>query len=493
MSPPDNERARQDPDQQQALKHLLGRVLARQQSALVGRIRQERRLHHEGLNHALEREVAGWGERLHAVLQNQPLSAAARREISLLEQCREMTPAELLADLDAIRLQLKGHSPMEGELKQFAERLDSLPVGQHDGALATLLEQWQQSVEQRHLAAQLALLDEQRAELLSELFRRLDGAESLHRLIPAEDLGEVGRLWDMADVPLSKKQMSGLLQLAQWLEKQGAIRSLAEQIGRMAKASSRGPRRRVKEKAVAIEERPSPLPEEVVGVQQGKDLGRLLAVATSLLSSEELELLFFKQLIDAQLLIYQMQGKSPRAGKVKPVFRHRRADLEDNGGPFILCIDTSASMAGHPERCAKALALALMRVAVRENRDCRVMIFSTGVTAFDLLGGQGLSQARDFLGYRFHGGTDINRCIEAACDGLAEEAFANADVVVVSDFIAPRLQGEALAKLEGARRRGNRFHGVSLSREGNPALLDQLDHRWPLETTLLGRVRSESA
>ncbi|MBY6188343.1 VWA domain-containing protein [Marinobacter hydrocarbonoclasticus] len=488
--PFDTERARQDPAQQQALKDLMGRIMAREQSEVIGQVRRERRLKHDGLNHALEREVAQWGDRLLAVLNHQGISAAGRREITLLERCRGLPPEELAEELASMRLQLKGHSPMEGVLRALADKLPKLNAAQLADAHAELIAQWEQSLEQRHLAEQLALLDEQRAELLSDLYRRLDGAEDLSNLIPVDHPSEIGRLWDMADVPLSRRQMKGLTQLADFLGKQPEIQRLAAQIGKMAKASNRGPLKRVKEKAIAIEEHMSPLPEEVVGVQQGKDLGRLLAVATSLLSSEELELLFFKQLIDSQLLIYEMQGKAPEKGKLKPVFRHRRADIEDNGGPFILCIDTSASMAGQPERCAKALALALMREAVKADRDCRVMIFSTGVKVFDLLGGHGLSQARDFLGYRFHGGTDISQCIEHACDALNLVPFANADVVVVSDFIAPRLKGEALVELEAAQQRGNRFHAMALSREGNPALLDQMNHCWPMETSIWGRVKA---
>ncbi|MBY5921559.1 VWA domain-containing protein [Ferrimonas balearica] len=489
--PFDTERARRDPAQQQALKSMLGRVMERQQDAIIQQVRRERRLNHEGLNHALEREVEQWGDRLLAVLNHQSLSAAARREITLLERCRALDPAELEEALPAFRLQLKGNSPMEGALRTLAEKLPLMPISTLSHAHDTLIAEWEQSLEQRHLAEQLALLDEQRAELLSDLYRRLEGAEDLSALIPVDHPSEVGRLWDMADVALSRHQMKGLTQLADFLGKQPEIQRLASQIGKMAKASNRGPLKRVKEKALVSEQRFATLPEEVAGVQQGKDLGRLLAVATSLLSTEELELLFFKQLIDSQLLIYEMKGKMPEKGQLKPVFRHRRADIEDNGGPFILCIDTSASMAGQPERCAKALALALMREAVKGDRDCRVMIFSTAVTEFDLLGGQGLSQARDFLGYRFHGGTDISKCIEHACDALNLVPFANADVVVVSDFIAPRLKGEALTSLEAAQQRGNRFHAVALSREGNVALLEQMNHHWPMETSIWGRVKAK--
>ena len=42
-------------------------------------------------------------------------------------------------------------------------------------------------------------------------------------------------------------------------------------------------------------------------------------------------------------------------------------------GPFIVCVDTSGSMGGYPEECAKALFLALLKVAMDEKRGCYLL------------------------------------------------------------------------------------------------------------------------
>ncbi|GAA5191875.1 VWA domain-containing protein [Ferrimonas gelatinilytica] len=466
---------------------LLRRLIQQRRHQTREQLEQRQLHHHTGLARALDDELERWGQQLEAVLKGLPLPTKARTEIGLLETARNQSVEQFLEELDGTRLVLLGHSPMAEELPRFAEELRSLPLHQREAAKAAMLDQWQSSVEQRYLADQLALLDKQREQLLEDLYQRLEGAQALGELIPVQATGEAGRLWDMADVALSNRQRRDLNQLANWLSRQAQIQTLAEQLGKMAHASASGRVRRVKEASPKREVRPSPLPEEVVGVQQGKDLGRLLAVAMSLLSSEELELLFYKQLIDAQLLVYQMRGKQPVAGRVKNVFRARPSEALEKGGPFILCIDTSASMSGYPERCAKALALALARVAVQDGRDCRILIFSTSVITFDLTGSHGLSQLRDFLGYQFHGGTDPGPCIDEACESLDQELFANADVLMVSDFIAPRFQPERLAKVDAARNRGTRFHAVPLSRHGNPALLAQFDQQWPLETGMAQR------
>ncbi|STM18481.1 protein ViaA (VWA domain protein interacting with AAA ATPase) [Escherichia coli] len=39
---------------------------------------------------------------------------------------------------------------------------------------------------------------------------------------------------------------------------------------------------------------------------------------------------------------------------------------EQPRGPFIVCVDTSGSMGGFNEQCAKAFCLALMRIALAE-------------------------------------------------------------------------------------------------------------------------------
>ncbi|GAA4895171.1 VWA domain-containing protein [Ferrimonas pelagia] len=480
-------RAERDPGHQAALGDLVGRVVRDRRDQVREQLLKRRAVQTRGLAQALDDELNRWSDQLQSVLKGQPLPAQARREISLLESAQTQDVSQFMLELDAVRLQLRGHSPMAEVLGRFAEEIRQLPSHRQAAAKQALMEQWQSSVEHRYLADQMVLLDKQREQLLEELYRRMEGAEALTELFPVSEPGEAGRLWDMADVPLSQRQRRDLNQLAGWLSRQAQIQTLADQLGRMAQAASKGKVRRVKEASSAREVRPSPLPEEVVGVQQGKDLARLLAVAMSLLATEELETLFYKQLIDAQLLIYQMRGKQPVAGKVKNVFRARPSEAMEHGGPFILCVDTSASMNGYPERCAKALALAMARIAVRDGRACQVLIFSTQVVQFELVGEQGLSQLRDFLGYQFHGGTDLGPCVDLACQQLKLETFANADLLMVSDFIAPRFQAERLALMAQARQHGTRFHAVPLSRHGNPALLAQFDRQWPIDTSLSRR------
>lgn len=53
-------------------------------------------------------------------------------------------------------------------------------------------------------------------------------------------------------------------------------------------------------------------------------------------------------------------------------------------------------MSGFPEQCAKAMAYALMQIALAEQRDCYVIIFSTEHITYELTRQDGLREAADF-------------------------------------------------------------------------------------------------
>lgn len=108
-------------------------------------------------------------------------------------------------------------------------------------------------------------------------------------------------------------------------------------------------------------------------------------------------------------------------------------------GPFIVCVDTSGSMGGFNERCAKAFCLALMRVALADNRRCYIMLFATDIVRYELTAVTGIEQATRFLGQSFRGGTDMAACMTSLLDKLEDDVWHDADAVVISDFIAQRL------------------------------------------------------
>jgi uncharacterized protein with von Willebrand factor type A (vWA) domain len=73
-------------------------------------------------------------------------------------------------------------------------------------------------------------------------------------------------------------------------------------------------------------------------------------------------------------------------------------------------------------------------------------------------------------------------------DLMMGDKYKNADLVVLSDFIAPKQSDEMIAQVEKLKQHKNRFHAVSLSKYGNPQLMSMFDHCWSYHPSLVGRL-----
>jgi uncharacterized protein with von Willebrand factor type A (vWA) domain len=148
-------------------------------------------------------------------------------------------------------------------------------------------------------------------------------------------------------------------------------------------------------------------------------------------------------------------------------------------GPMIVCVDTSGSMKGAPERLSKAVVLEAVRTAHRENRACHVVAFGGAgeVIEWDLDRDQhGLRGLLDFIGQGFDGGTDIATPIERAVERVNHEGWHDADILIVSDgeFGATR---DALDRLDEARScHGLRVQGLLIGDRETMGLLETCDH-----------------
>jgi len=116
------------------------------------------------------------------------------------------------------------------------------------------------------------------------------------------------------------------------------------------------------------------------------------------------------------------------APRVEPPRRDR--------GPMLVCVDTSGSMRGAPERIAKAVALAAARAAYREGRSCRLIAFGGPQEVLEhelTFTPAGLDTLLDFVGQAFDAGTDVAEPIARAVERVEQAGWHEADLLVVSD------------------------------------------------------------
>ncbi|EGR0110204.1 TPA: ATPase RavA stimulator ViaA [Vibrio vulnificus] len=408
-----------------------------------------------------------------------------QQELSLYQEVIHLTENEFFERIDDVVRKLEWHSAFYLQARRLLDKNKGLnnPMFPH-----YFCDQWYQSLFEAIKQAQVTELEVNKEKVLSDLYQRMETMKNMDKVTDSGDEGSVGRLWDMASAKLSKTDVSVMKRYAEFLKKNNGLQEIAEQLGRMAnEVDDPDLQRTPAEELQMVEEKSDEATDDIVGIHESDDLNKLLPNETMFLAYPELEVVFYKHLADKRLMNYRVQGKSRTLRKVRAQ-KPDNQQVEIEKGPFVLCVDASGSMSGFPEQSAKAMAYALMQIALAEGRDCYVILFSTEQITYELTKQDGLREAADFLTYTFHGGTAFEPVLMKSIDLMSGDKYRNADLVVLSDFIAPRQSEEMLAKVEALKEQKNRFHAVSLSKYGNPALMSMFDHCWAYHPGLVGRL-----
>ena len=408
-----------------------------------------------------------------------------QQELALYQEVIHWDEARFFEEIPEVIKKLEWHSAFYLKARRLLEKNKGLnnPMFPH-----YFCDQWYQSLSDALRQAQLSELEANKEKVLKDLYQRMETMKNMDKVTEEGDEGSVGRLWDMASAKLSKSDLSVMKRHAEFLKKNKGLQEIAEQLGRMAgQVDDPELNRAPAEELQMVEEKSDEATDDIVGIHESDDLNKLLPNETMFLAYPELEVVFYKHLVDKRLMNYRMQGKSRTLRKIRAQQPdHKQVDVEK--GPFIVCVDASGSMSGFPEQCAKAMAYALMQIALAEDRDCYVILFSTEQITYELTKQDGLREASDFLTYSFHGGTDLEPVLMKSIDLMCGDKYKNADMVVISDFIAPKQSDEMALKVAELKARKNRFHAISLSKYGNPELMTMFDHNWAYHPNLVGRL-----
>jgi uncharacterized protein with von Willebrand factor type A (vWA) domain len=246
-------------------------------------------------------------------------------------------------------------------------------------------------------------------ELIPLLEDHLEMLEILSMLFP-------GRAWDYSLQALHREYFENLEKYASLFRKSSDLREILEQVGRIElEYGSKKLRLSPHSKS------------EVHTVTLSGDIQTLLPIEAVKLKNPVLKRKFYADMIEGKLLTYQLRGEnwnSDLAG------RRRK-------GPVVALVDTSASMRGAPELLAKAVILAIARRMLRENRDVKVILFSSKWQTIEIeltdkkrMGKEFL----EFLKYTFGGGTDFNTALREGLKAVKnEKSFQGADLLFLTD------------------------------------------------------------
>ncbi len=429
----------------------------------------------------IQDHVQQWSQSLPAQMKNIPVPDDLQQEYILYLDTQGLTAEQFTQQSQDLLQQLQ-HSDFHTDAQSL---LISLSQATPANRKQLFIQKWREHLAARVLSLELIFAEQERERMLQQLELRMQIAGELDETLAPQ---HPGKLWDLTATHLLHGNNSLFRHYAGFLANNPELKKIADALGRAAAQDSS-----VEEQITRMQTpewkhvQQEQVPDDLVGIHQSNELNRLISSETVLLTEPELETVFYKQFAERRLLNYQFMGQSR---SLETTVSERRAfgETEETKGPFIVCIDTSGSMSGYPEDCAKGFCFALLQIALSENRDCVIMLFSTDVVTYELTGPEGLQEALNFLGCSFKGGTDLEPCMQQVMHYMQQARFSNADAIVLSDFIAQRLSPETEQQAQRIKQQGNRFNAVSLSRHGKPALMKIFDNVWKFDTSLSGRV-----
>lgn len=208
---------------------------------------------------------------------------------------------------------------------------------------------------------------------------------------------------------------------------------------------------------------------DIEGISVGNDLHALLPLELALYADHDMESLFFYKYNARRLQTFKYKSEmSTPARRLGLAHASRR-------GPMIVCIDTSASMYGTPQRITSSMLALIEETAESLDRDCFLIDFSVSIRPIDLrlrrrekrLERLGLKPEENFAKGSvpfIGGGTSARKLMDQMFELLDRQGghYVNADVLWVTDFYVPLPQRSYLERLKTYRDTGTKFYGLRI-------------------------------
>lgn len=353
-----------------------------------------------------------------------------------------------------------------------------------------LLKDMKKELLQRKTAWELERIEEERKEFLKKLYEKIEKFRKLMELLKSFTKN-FGRLWDLARGEFEDSGFEILEQYADLLKEDAGLQELAEMIGRHYEEEQKY-RKELRAKVV-IETVFNPEPAykgEIAGLRLSDSISDALPSELALYAGEKTRPIFKMKFARKQLLSYAYTRDMEYQMTHEETEEVDVGEPEERKGPMIICVDTSGSMQGTPERVAKTVAFALAQKSLEEERGCYLVSFSTGIETMDLTSfdsADGLKNLAKFLRMSFYGGTDLTPALEQSLKMLSEKEWKNADVLMISDFVADGLGDELLNEIKAQKENKTRFFSLAVTSGGNDSVISVFNRNWIYDTDTSAR------
>ena len=268
-------------------------------------------------------------------------------------------------------------------------------------------------------------------------------------------------------------------QLSQVMRKNRIVRELNEVLGRKQADEQR--LYRAMQGAVPVAMLRSATHSDIVGITDGNNLNALLPIEYCYMSDDKLESIFYRRYAEKKLAVFDAVSRQTEFIEASSFQGH---DLQNRAkhGPFVVCVDTSASMEGERELLSKAIVLSLALIADKLRRPCRVVLFSDQTEVIELNNlYTDLPLLESFLCNAFHGGSGMSSAMKESVEALMHEDFRYADLLWLSDFEMPSLSPVWIQYIDELKQKGMRLYAVCFGHRAEVSYIRQSDRVWTVD------------
>jgi uncharacterized protein with von Willebrand factor type A (vWA) domain len=274
--------------------------------------------------------------------------------------------------------------------------------------------------------------------------------------------------WEMMDGSWTESEFEKHLSIVQIQNKYPEIGDVAKRMGRLP--DEEGHARLTVQTGISHRLEHSS-GSDIEGVTIGRDLNALMPFELAQSADSELEGLFLRKYLTNRLQVFRYKSEISKPS------RRLRSERASRRGPMIVCVDSSASMYGVPQRIEASLLSKLEETAERLNRDCFLIDFSVSIRPIELRSRRkrrsmeriGMKQEDTdnfekgyfpFIG----GGTDAQKMLNLTFYLLdnGEDRYMNADVLWITDFLIPRTTEDLMKRFKEYQQTGTKFYGFKI-------------------------------
>lgn len=333
---------------------------------------------------------------------------------------------------------------------------------------------------------ELAQIEKQRKILLKELYEKIEKFKKIFERLKSFTKN-FGRLWDLAQGELNDNGFDILEKYAELLQDDEGLTALAEMIGRHYEKEQEFHKELRTKIVVETVYNPEPAYKgEIAGLRLSDSFSDVLPSELALYNNHSTRQIFKMKYAQKQLLSYFYTRNIEYKKTHEEIEDVEVGKTLEHKGPMIICVDTSGSMQGTPERVAKTVAFALAQKSLEKERGCYLISFSTGIETMDLSSfnsTDGITNLVKFLRMSFNGGTDANPALTHSVKLLEEKEWKNADVLMISDFVMGKLGVELEGKIKAQQEQKCRFFSLAVTSGGNNEVISTFDKNWIYDTS----------